>query len=189
MHHKPQQCIDGDVHINLKKTSKHSHLCVYFFVQTVSKHLKFPWWSQKCCHVLCGGRVEVAASSRVMLQSETSCTAFWERTKQMVVHPSKTSLHGHYFPTAQKRWGHPYLRDWNIREYLAWTHPVLPAEDTQTRVREWEREGEREGEGRGDREKRSGSGHLYYGFQFWQLKAPQGLLCTGTCNRVQKIRK
>lgn len=113
---------------------------------------------------------------------ETSCTAFWERTKQMEVQPSRTSLCWHYFfPPAQKRWGHPYLRDWNIREYLAWTHAVLPAEDTQTRARE-EREREREGR-EGGREKRAGSGHSDYRFQFWQLKAPQGLLCTRTCDK------
>lgn len=45
---------------------------------------------------------------------------------------------------------------------------------------------ERQGGGRG---KRAGSGHSDYGFQFWQLKATQGLLCTGTCSRGQNIQK
>lgn len=165
------------------KASKHSHLCVYFFVWTLSKHLKFLWWSQICGPVRCGGRVEVAVSSRVMHRSEGRAARHSGRGQNRWWYspPKKTSLRWHYFPPAQKQWGHPFLRDWNVREYLAWTHPVLPAEDTQTRVRE--RGGEK-----GRAERRAGSGHSDYGFQFWQLKAPQGFLCTRTCDRFQKIQ-
>lgn len=168
-----------------KKASKHSHLCVCFFVWTLSKHLQFLWRRQKNAGpVRRGGRVEVAASSRVTHRSERRAARHSGRGQNRWWYgpPKNTSLSWHYFPSAQKRRGHPFLRDWNVREYLAWTHPVLPAEDTQTRVRERGSEG-----GRGGRERRAGSGHSDYGFQFWQLKAPQGFLCTRTCDRVQKI--
>lgn len=111
----------------------------------------------------------------------TSCTAFWERTKQMVVQPSTTSLRRHYFPPAQKRWGHPFVFAWLKYKGVPCLNPSCPPSwgHTTSGVRERG----------GGREKRAGSGHSDYGFQFWQLKATQGLLCAGTCNKGQNIQK
>lgn len=132
-----------------KKASKHSHLCVYFFVWTLSKHLQFLRRRQKTL-VLSGAeegwRLRRVQGSRTGLRDGLHGILGEDKTDGGMALQKNTSLSWHYFPSAQKRRGHPFLRDWNVREYLAWTHPVLPAEDTQTRVREREREegGQRE---------------------------------------------